>query len=277
MRTNPLVITLLMLGLSGPATAADHGDGSIGLDVLQSLAEGPPYAAAPVEIGAVLRHVADPPLSAGELHLTLRNAEGGPANDPVALSGTAIDNGDAFGETGDTVTMDVYFVPGSPVDDLPDRSVLTWTLRPDPGSEGGPASLEFTASEPLNLGVDLFFQDYEVKARDVTTNALLGRARVRVRFDIAAGQGLEFDAVSSSPPDATGEVRLSTDLNQTAGGSVDTGEPLYRITISNEPIRALPLLPSAGLVLVAGGVLFAGIAGLHARRRRSDSSPLKKS
>ena len=90
----------LVLGASSTASAADHGDGPVGFDVIESLLEGPVYPTAPVEVD--LSYRAQPPLPAGTLEFSLISAQSG-AGDDLAVEGTAVDNGDVFAEPGDEV------------------------------------------------------------------------------------------------------------------------------------------------------------------------------
>lgn len=258
-----LLSAVLWLGGPTSGTAADHGDGRFGLSVFQGLAEGPPFPAAPVELDAEVRRSVGQALPAGQLHLTLRDADDG-SGGALALTGSAVDNGEPFGESGDTVTMDVYYVEGSPPSALPQVTGFNWGLRPEQGPPPNTPQLEFTAGEPMVLDVELFFQDYGAEVRELGSGMLIEHGRIRARFEIADGQDLQFEAVQAIPPDASGELRYTGSLRRTAGGSFDPAEPLYRITIDNAPPR-IATAPLVGPVILA---LALGLVALFALRNR---------
>ena len=85
----------------------------------------------------------------------------------------------------------------------------------------------------------------------------------RFRFEVLAGQDLVFRAPSATAPDAGGEFHLTFELNRDgAGSSVDPMKPLYRVSITNEAIRTVPVLAPVGLAILAGLFLCLGLAAL---------------
>lgn len=250
---------LLLLVAGAPAAeCADHGDGRLSFDVVAPLAEGPPYAAAPVELAVALREPGAAPVPAGEIHLTLLDASAEASGDPIGLTGLAVDNGDPFAEPGDAVSLDVHFVPGdAPLDDLPTVTLFVWSQRPDPGGPTG-SSLEFTSGPPPVLDVELFFDDYDAKVLEVSTQALLATVHLSASFEIADGQDLAFENVAVTGPDASGELRYSGTLRR-VGPAFDPDAPLYRITLTQAPLAGVPALPLAGVVLAAALLLAAAL------------------
>lgn len=260
-----LLIPLLAL----PAAAADHGDGAghLRFDVFQDLLEGSPYPAAAVELD-VFRLPPDPILPLGRLLVTLVEAKDDATNDPVPLTGTAVSSGEPFGEPGDEVVLEVRFVPGAPpVDTVPlsfSSDVQVWA-HPEPSSS---PHLEFTSGEPLKLDVGLLFEEYDAKAdvafRDPTSGDVLGRGILRLHYAIQPGQGLRFASVLATPPDASNRFHLLYALERT--GPVDSGEPLFTVTVTSEPV-AIALLPAWGALAAAGALVALGVRQRLRHRR----------
>jgi len=257
------LLALLALLVAAPAPAIDHTDGPLSMDVLDGQLAGPPYPASPVVIDVALRSPGSGPTPAGEMHWSLVSAVAPSSGVDIPLRGEAADNGDPFGEPGDTVAIDVYFVPGAPPnEDLTVVAPFLWAQHAESDGASGPM-LEFTGATPMTMQFEFFFDDYEVEVRDPVNAALLGTARMRNRFEIEVGQDLEFGNVMRTGPDANGDVQYSGELLRIPGGSIDPSKPLYHITVSSEPAQPVPALApmAAGILSVS-----LGMAGIALRR-----------
>ncbi len=261
-------IAVLAMGLSWllsppPGWAADHSDGWLDIAVLAGLdlIEGPPYPTPSVEMDVALRIPGAASLPSGRLLLGLTTVEDSASGEFVAVTASAVDNAQ-LGEAGDAAVMDVYFVPSSPpYDEFPGLSRFEWLLASSPGTAG--RQFEFSPIAPI---VKLSPVQVETRiAGDIfegETVELPDYGRLDLDFGIHPGQALEFASAEASALGPGSQLRVVFDLRVLASGSVDTGEPLFRVSITSEPLQALPALPPVGIGGLAVMLLALGLLGL---------------
>lgn len=238
------------------AWAADHGDGPLAWDVTQALLEAPPYAAPAVEMDAFTQPP-DPVRPVGQTLLTLVRAETAGTRAQIGAMGTAVDNGDPFAEPGDTVAMDVGFVALLPPEDVfPQSAWYDWVVELDPGASGVEVELgNLQVNDGAGSGLAAFDVSVDAVYRDETTSELLGSARLRYRFAVNPVQGLEFDLVGATPPDASNQFHIQFEVSQTGGAAsiaaVEPGEPLFTLTQTGDLLAmSVPLFSPGALAML---------------------------
>lgn len=246
--------------------SADHGDGRITLDVTQSLIEGPPYAALPVEMDAGLRHPPDPVIPAGQIQLVLVSArDTGATGGELPMLGTMADNGDPFGEPGDEAMAAMRFTGVPPNDDYPLGSRFEFSIGLV-ADGNNITEWELHTWLPSGPGKEQSYSVDVVLADAAGQRA--GEARLNFDFEVAAGQDLVFSNPSITAPVQTGphtQISLQFDLDQT-GGAVDPAEPIFSFNLSSEPVPVPAIGPAYGPILF--GLLLLGTALVALRMKR---------
>lgn len=262
----PCVVLASLLVLAvGPILAADHLDGWLDFAIVTGLelVEGPPYPTTSVETNVGLRRPPATSLPAGQLMLTLANAEDSSSGDSIAMMGSAIDNAHGS-EAGDTLLMDMYFVPGAPPDDaLPSLSRFEWVVSSDPGSDG--RQFKFRADQTVAfLGPGQASTSVQGDIFEPNTVLLNDYGRMDFDFDVSPGQDLEFELLQASTSGAGGARQLHVvfDVRRLASDSVDLAEPLFRLSLTTAPLPDVPALPVQGIGVVAVAFLALGLFSL---------------
>ena len=236
--------------------------------MIQGLLEGPTYPTAPVEIDTGFRIPSDPILAAGQLLLTLEEAESSSSIE-LPIQATTVDNGDPFGEPGDEAASSVRWAPVSPeTDEFPGSARFTVLGVFRSNENVTEWRIEFW--EPSRPGKE---QSYYVDVMLFDAQGeVLGKERLRFVFQVAPGQLLTFANPTVTVPVPTGpetEIRLAFDLNRTAG-DVDPAEPIFDLTILSRAVPIPALRPPYGTALL-GLLLLAVALAVFARRRATRS------
>jgi hypothetical protein len=265
----------LVLGVSSTGSAADHGDGPVGLDVIESLLEGPLYPTAPVEVDLSYRgQPPEPVLPAGTLEFSLMSAQSG-AGDDLAVEGTAVDNGDVFAEPGDEIEVNPRVYDPVSIGVYPDSS--TFVVRAVLTSNENITEWELRFWRPSRPGQEFNYFEIELMPHGAGGEEL-GAVRLLIELQVGLGQDLVFANLGVTAPVPTGpatELRLSFDLNQN-GGTVDTAEPVFKLTMLTTDAIPVPAFSPRGLIaltfLLAIVAVFAALIRAL-RPRKGPESP----